>query len=144
MAADEQRLVLVLAVQVDERPDALGQRAHRRHLAVERAPAAAVGADPALRDELFAAGEEAAFDRRLRRSGANGAGVRALAEKQLERADQRRLPRARLAGERGHAGPELEPGLLDQREVADVEFFEHVSPRRTRRRRYRRSAARPA
>ena len=67
----EQRLVLVLAVQVDERPDALGQRADGRHLAVERAAAAAVGADPPLRDQLFAAGEEAALDERLAAPGAH-------------------------------------------------------------------------
>ncbi len=55
------------------------------------------------------------------RAGADERLVRALAEDELERADDDRFARARLAGDRGEAGPKLPGELLDEGEIADAE-----------------------
>src|ERR1700674_2977515 len=46
-------------------------------------------------------------------------------ERQAQRVDDQRLAAARLAGQEVEAGPEADPTLRDQRQVADAEFFEH-------------------
>mgnify|MGYP001014817585 CR=1 FL=1 len=58
-------------------------------------------------------------------------GIGPVAEQQLERRDQNGLARARFAGKRGKTGPELEPDVLDEREVFHVKLRQHVRPRGT-------------
>ena len=67
----EQRLVVVLAVQVDQRPAQLGQRAGGGQPAVDVGARATVGGDDPAQDDLVAVDDEAALDHRLgRRRGA--------------------------------------------------------------------------
>ena len=116
-------------MEVDERSETLPKGSHRRHLAVERAAAATVRADPARHDRLLGPrfGEPALDDSR-RLSGSHCPCVGALAQQQLERTDESRLSGARLAGHDGHARWELEPDLFDERKVLDVELLDHRAP----------------
>ena len=55
------------------------------------------------------------------RAGADQRLVRAFAEDELERADDDRLARAGLAGDRDEAGAERPFEFLDEREIADTQ-----------------------
>ncbi len=102
-AAREQRLVLVLAVQVDERPERRGQLTDRRHLAGENAAATPVRADPAARDDLVPRCSERTLHERFGGARPNGRRVGPLPHQQLQRAEQSGLARSGLAGEHRHA-----------------------------------------
>ena len=140
----EKGLVLVLPVKVDERPDLLGKRADGRHLTVEEAAAPSVRAHAAPDEQVSTSGDEPALDERLRRATPHGPAVAALPHEQFQRPEQRGLAGTRLARKHGHTGSELQPRVLDEREVPDVELLKHRRPRRTPTRACRRSDARRA
>ncbi len=138
----QQRLRLVLPMEVHQRAADLGEHAGGDRTAVHpRSPAAArrdlalehhrsaIHLDAALVEqrEQFAPpfGVEHAFHRRLVGARADEIGARALAEQQRQRADNDRFPRARLAGEHVEAAGERQREAVDDREVADAQFDEH-------------------
>ena len=140
-AAGEQRLVLVLAVDLHQQPGEFAQLRDRRGAAVDPGPRAAVGAQgapqlagDAVVEILFAQpgqGLRTALQVELRvQLGARGAvtdhaAVRALPGQEAERVDQQRLAGAGLAGHHGQADAELELGGGDDGEILDREASEH-------------------
>ncbi len=124
----EQRLVLVLAVQLDEAR------------ATGRAAPPAVASAPLMNERLRpwlvisrrtissrpSGVFEDRFDGRLRLAGADQIGRGAGAEQQADRLDEDRLARAGLAGQDVEAGLELDLDGLDDRKVADAEEAQHV------------------
>ena len=121
-----ERLVRVLAVDVDERQAELGQRCHRREAPVEIGAGTTVARHDAAHDHLVVGREhESTFDDRLGAAGAHHRAVGPAAEQQPDRFDDHRLARARLARDRGEAGPEHEREIGDDSEVGDGQFGEH-------------------
>ena len=121
-----QRLVRVLAVDVDERAAQLGQRRDGGEAPVEIGPRTAVAwHDPAHDDLVVGREHEATFDDRFGAAGAHHRAVGTPAEQQPDGLDDHGLARARLAGDRGEAGPEHERELGDDAEVGDGQFGEH-------------------
>jgi hypothetical protein len=116
----EESLVLVLTVQVDHTADHRRQHRDRGHLTVDAAPGPALGAHPALYEHIAAVEREVPLDQSLGRSLADHRRVRPLAEQKLERFNEDRLAGARLTGEHGQAGAELQPDVLNECEVTDV------------------------
>ena len=122
----EQRLVRVLAVQVDEAPPVLGQLRHGREPAVDVAARPAVGGhDAGQRRPPRRRRHEAAFDARFGGALAHQLRVGPAAAQQLERVDEQRLARAGLAGDRGEPGPERHAQLGDDAEVLDAQLRQH-------------------
>jgi hypothetical protein len=121
----EQRLVGVLAVQVDEIGAQLRQRRCRRQAAVDVGPAAPdAGHDPS-QHHLAVAGDEPALDHGLVGPVAHDARIGAPADEQLDGLDQHGLAGAGLPGEGGHAGPEDERHVVDDAEVTDAQLGQH-------------------
>jgi hypothetical protein len=125
----EQRLRLVLAVQVDELPTDLGEETRVDSRAVDPRPCAPGGHHASTRPSLLRhrcrarrGARESRTATRLRRldRGALGPGARhrrgAFAEQQSECADDDRLPGARLAGQHVEAARERDE-RLDDREI---------------------------
>ena len=144
----EQRLMLVLAVDVDEQTAEKLEVLQRRGLAVDERARAAVGADHAAQRALRPLVEAALpkpVDRRVPRwavelhadlralgARAHGARVGAIAEREAERVHEDRLAGAGLAGHHAEAARELELDLVDDRVVPDLDQAQHSSqPRRT-------------
>src|SRR5690606_25443179 len=137
----EQRLVRVLAVDVDEqRADVLQVRERNRPVVHERARAAFLADDPPERAavlvfeaELLEPRERGMARRALEQHAdlgalgavADDARVRAIAEHEAERVDENRLARARLAGHDAHAVAELELDLVDDGEALDADEAQH-------------------
>jgi hypothetical protein len=57
----------------------------------------------------------------------DGLAVGPVAKHEPQRIEQDRLACTGLTGERGHARPELQFELVDDREIADVDVFEHFA-----------------
>jgi hypothetical protein len=138
----QQRLVLVLAVDVDQVLAGGFELRERGGMAVDEAARAAAAVDGAPDNQRAGiAGEirlnqpigqrrfvfDFKFRRQLRALGAlpHQPGVGAAADQQLDRVHQHRLARAGLAGKAGEAFAELERGFLDQDQVADIERAQH-------------------
>ena len=137
----EQRLGLVLSVQVHQQGAELRQDRGRRRAAVHPRARAAFGRDlaahhhspvlhieaegldpqPGRRVEAL----ERAFDDGLACPGTDLPAGRALAQQQRQRVHQHRLPGTGLAGEHVEAGAEVEGDIGDGGEVADAELGEH-------------------
>ncbi len=141
----QQRLVRVLAVQVDETRAALRELADRRQPAVDVRATPAVTRDDARQHDLgrrvgrdVGVGvdggvDEAPFDAGLGRAVAHERHVGAPAHQELERLHEERLARTGLAGDGGEPGPEDQVEVGDDAEVDDVQFEQHgVSGRRGR------------
>ncbi|MDZ7733503.1 MAG: hypothetical protein U5R31_10750 [Acidimicrobiia bacterium] len=112
----------MLAVQVDESPTDLGQGRGRRQPTVDVGTGPAVGGDDAPQHDLLVAVDEAALHHRFRGTGPHHRRLGAPADEEVDGLDHHRLARARLAGERGHAGREHEGQLLDHAQVPDGEL----------------------
>ena len=123
----EERLVRVLAVEVDEPGADLGELADGREPPVDVRPAAPVQRDDAREHDLVAGVgvDESAFDARLGGAVADERRVGASADEELERLDEQRLARAGLAGDRGEAATEHEREVGDDPEVGDVQLGQH-------------------
>ena len=123
----EQRLMLVLAVQLDEPLRQVAQRA-----AVARAPLMNERLRPwlddlAADDQLVAvASSKIASMVACGFAGANQVGRGAGAEQQPDGLDEDGLAGAGLAGQDVEAGLELDLDGLDHRKVADAEEAQHV------------------
>ena len=128
----EQRLVGVLAVEVDERAPDLGELADGGEAAVDVGAAAAVAGQDAGEHGLLAGRGvyEAPFDPGLGRAVAHERGVGAATDEQLDRLDDEGLARAGLAGDRGHPrrGVEHQAQVGDDPEIDHVQLDEHALP----------------
>jgi len=140
----QQRLMLMLTVQIDVRADDLREHRHRRQLTVNRALRAALGTQAPPYEDLPAVEHEAALHERFLGTLPHQRGIGPFAQQQLECGDEHRLARPRLSGEHGEARPELEPHLLDECEVLHMELGQHVSVRGTSSTAWCRSPARRA
>ena len=138
----EQRMLLVLSVDLHQRRADFAEALHRGEFAVDRhARASAALGDHPAHDQLaaravaFARGQfrhrslalelEQSLDDCFLLAGANHIGRRARAEQQSERAQDDRFAGAGLARKHVEAGAELEMSFLDDREVAYVQFEQH-------------------
>ena len=138
----DQRALVVLAVDLDQRPAQRLQRLHAHRLVVDEGAGAAVGELHAAQDQLVlgrdvVCGHERArrmVGRRLERRGhlpllgalAHQRDVAARAERQREGIEQDRLAGAGLAGEHGQAGGEIDVEPVDQDDVANREPGQHA------------------
>ena len=124
----EQRLVLVLAVQVHQRQDRLPQAPGRRQGAVEKRAAAALRGHLTAGDDLVPVRR---FEDRLNGgaflTGAHQVGRRAPADEQADGFDEDRLPRPGFTREHVQAGREFEVEAIDDGEVLDGEKPQHVA-----------------
>ncbi len=99
----QQRLVGVLAVEVDQLDAQLGHDPGGGQAAVDVGPAAPVAGHRPGHDHLAVAVDEAALDPGLVGPGAHQRGVGPAADQQLDGVDHHRLAGAGLAGHGGHA-----------------------------------------
>ena len=142
----EERLVLVLAVDLDQRlAELLEERQRRVRVVQEHSPAAAPH-ELAPHDELAVLERDAVVLKKRDHGALPGSvedgfdggglgagpdrlgGLRPLAEQQRQGVDENRLPRPRLAGEHVQARPERDGQRLDDGEVTDPELSEHSRP----------------
>src|SRR5207247_4337769 len=132
----EQRLRLVLAVEIHQQRAQLGEHAHRGWAAVHPGPRTAFRADLALQDEAPVLRLHAkvgrgrypfkrCLDHGLVRPRAYDVRRRALAEQQGEGVHQHRLPRPGLAGEAVETGGKGERDVGDDGEIADAQLRQH-------------------
>jgi len=129
----------VLAVDLDQRPDHLGDRGHGGHAALELGPAASLDQhlagnhdlavlvfDPGGRqgggDLAVVAGVQAALDQRGGPASPDRTRVGPPPEQQGEGVDDHGLAGAGLAGEHVEAGRDLEVGIIDDPEVTDAKL----------------------
>ena len=115
----EQAALVVLAVDLDERPDLLGESRRGDGRVVEAGRRAAVGGDLAHGDEWLRQPVEQRLDPRRLGAVADERRVGARAERQPERVDEQALARAGLAGDDVEARVEREAESVDEREVGD-------------------------
>ncbi len=148
--ARQQRLVLVLAVDLDQQRGQFRELGHGRRAPVDPGARAAVGAQGAPQLALAAIVELGFAQPRQRvgrvverelgdQLGARGAvadhaAVGAQPGQEAEGVDQQRLAGAGLAGNHGEAGPEFQFGDGDDGEVADGQAGQHRNSVRDRRR----------
>ena len=128
----EKRLLPVLAVEVDELPPERLQGGHGGQLVVDEHPAPPLRGDLAPENDLAPViGVEHGLHDGLVFTGAYQLGGRPPPDEQMQRAEHDRLAGARLAGEHGEAGAELDVDPLDDRKIPDAEIPNHShSPRR--------------
>src|SRR5690606_14188626 len=143
LAPAQQRLVLVLAVQVNELATDLTHQCSRARGAIDPGPVAPLGRYLTADDEqslfrLDALLREGPDDGRMRAdvedtlnarppgARAHDVGGRALTEQQGERADDDRLACAGLARERVQPGFEAERQALDDGEVENAQLDQHT------------------
>lgn len=134
-----QALVRVLAVDVDQAVAQLAQLRDGGGRAVDIRAAASLGVDHAAQGEFFVSVEFALGQPGTQRRGgiedggdvgargalAQHAGVAALAQRQGQGVDEDGLARAGLAGKHGEARAEMDLGLFDDDEVADMQGAQH-------------------
>ena len=123
--------MLVLAAQVDRRPDALRQLAHARHRAVDGGAAADVGREAPAHDgpvEIVGAEIEQRLDLEGIGSLAHARRIGALAHGELHRGEERGLARSRLAREDREPARGLDRRIADERDVLCAERLEHHLP----------------
>src|SRR5205814_936430 len=127
----EQRLVLVLSVQLDEPAREVLQRAGRSKSAVDERAAPALRGDLASDDQLFAAALEDGFYRRAVFAGANQVARRPAAQQQADGLDEDRFAGAGFAREDVQPRLELDLGGVNDGQVADAQEAEHGESART-------------
>ena len=102
----EQRLVVVLTVEVDEGGATLGELGEGGQVAVDVAAGAPRGGHDPAQHDLVVTGHEPALDHGLGGPGPHHAGVGPTAHQQLDGGDHEGLAGTGLPGHRGHAGAE--------------------------------------
>ena len=115
----EQPLLLVLAVDLDERPDLLGQPRRGHGLVVEPGRRAAAGGDLANRNDRLGNPVEERLDPGELRAVPDQRCVGARSQGEAERVDEQALAGAGLPGDHVQPGAELEAEPIDQREIRD-------------------------
>ena len=141
----EQRLLLVLTVDLDQKPGQLAQQSGADGLIVDERARAPVGADQPPEHQRVLDGEAVGIEARrhvpiggqgeyrghraLRRAAADQRALGAAAERQAQSIQEDRLARAGLAGQHAQAALELEIEALDQDDVTDRETDQHVAAR---------------
>ncbi len=118
----EQPLLVVLAVDLHERPGHVGQPRGGDGGVVHPRGAAARRRHLAHADQRFGVAIEQRLHPRERRAGPDQARVGTGTQHEHQRVDQQRLAGPRLPGDHGEARVGLQPDPLDQREVADVQL----------------------
>jgi hypothetical protein len=121
----QQRLVFMLAVQLDQAGGQLLQGAGGGQSSVDERPAAPLSGDLAPHEQLFPAAVENRLDRSQFLSSAHEVTRGPSAEQQPDSLDENRLPRPGLAGEHVEAAIELDLDRVDHRKVADAQEAEH-------------------
>ena len=122
----QQRLVLVLAVKVDELGPELGELGCRRHPAVCVGTAATGRGDHAAQHAFAAVrAHEPALDDCLGSAGTHHRRIGSPSHQQLYRLHHKRLAGARLTGQRRHAIIEHQIGPRDDAEIAHRQLGEH-------------------
>ena len=146
-ARTHELLMLMLAAQVDGRRDGARELPHAGHAPVDGHAGPPVGGDPSGDDQFVKEGRAVGFcalgSRAPVRRGnaeeppgnqqrvlavAHGLLVGARAHEQLQRREQRRLARARLAREHGQPARRLKRSLADQRKVLNLDLIDHRAP----------------
>ena len=123
----QERLMRVLAVEVDETGAHLGELADGCEPPVDVGTAAPVQRHDARQDDL-AAGvgvHESTLDARFGRAVADERRVGAPSDEKLDRLDEQGLARAGLAGDRGEAATEHEREIGHDPEIGDVQLGQH-------------------
>ena len=120
----EQPLLIVLAVDLDERPDLLGQSRSGRGQVVESGGGAAAGRHLSDRDQRLGKSVEEGLDPRSVRPVADESRIGPRAADQPERIDQQALAGTGLAGDDVQAGLERQAQAVDEREVAHGQLEE--------------------
>ena len=123
----EQRLMLVLPVQLDQSAAKLAERGRGRERVVDERAAAALRRDLAAHDDFVAAVplEDGLYGRGLF-AGAHEVGARASADEQVDGFDEDRLSRAGFAGEDVEPRLELHLERFDHCEMANAQEAQHA------------------
>jgi biopolymer transport protein TolQ len=125
----EQRLVLVLAVELDEASREISERASGRERAVDEGAAPALGGDLASDEQFFPAAFENRFDDRRILAGPDQVSGRAPAEEQPDRFHENRLAGSCFASQDIQPGVEFDLNRIEDGEVGDAEEAEHLKKR---------------
>ena len=134
----EQPLLVVLAVDLDERPDLLGEAGGGHRRVVEAGGRAAAGRDLADRDERLGQAVEQRLDPGGLGAVADQRRVRARAERQPQRIDEQALAGAGLAGDDVETRrSSVEAQAVDERQVGDRRARAAPAPRCRSRRQQR-------
>ena len=138
----QQRVMRVLAMDVEQEFGGVLQLRQRRRAAVDEGARATAGVDHPAQDQhavvrrvarLVEPGHQPRqavdheFDRDFgtRRAAAHHAALGAVAQRQRQRVDQDRLARTGLAGEHGEPRREIEFDRFDQQVIADGQMRQH-------------------
>ena len=128
-AGRDQRLVLVLAVDLDQLAGDLDQCAHRGHPAVDPGPGAAFRRHGAGQDDLalvIAVGHhETGFDDGFGGAGPHDGGAGLAPQDEVQRLHHQRLPGPGLPRQGGHPGTERQGQVLDDAQIPDAQLGEH-------------------
>ena len=120
----EEPLLVVLAVDLDERPDLVGQARRGGRQVVEPGGRSAAGRHLADGDERLGEPIEERLDARRLGTVADQPGVRARTAHESERIDQQALAGAGLAGDDVETRSERQPQAIDEGQVADRQLEE--------------------
>ena len=120
----EQPLLVVLAVDLDERPDLVGEPRRGRGEVVEPGRRSAARRHLAHRDERLGQPVEQRLDPRDVGAVTDQTGVRPGATDEPEGVDQEALPGARLAGDHVEPRTERQAQPVDEREIAHRQLEE--------------------
>ena len=123
----EQRLMLVLTVQLDKASRQVPKRSSGGKRTVDEGSAASLAGDLPADDDLAATVLKNRFDGGVGLAGSNEVGRGAPAEQKPHGFHDDRLARSGLAGENVEARLELDLDGLNHREVADAQKAEHTS-----------------
>jgi hypothetical protein len=124
-SAVEQRLVGVLAVEVDQSAPRVGQRPDGGQAAVDVGPAAAAGGHHPAEHDLVVAHLEPALDHGFVSGGPHEHGIGPAPHQEVDGLDQEGLACAGLTREGGHPRPEHQLEPVDHPEVLDRQFSQH-------------------
>ena len=120
----EQALLVVLAVDLDQRPDLVGEPRRGGRDVVEPGGRPAVRRDLANGDQRLRETVEQRLDARRLGPMPDEARIRARSPHKPEGVDQQALARAGLAGDDVQARPEGQAQAVDQRQIADGQLEE--------------------
>ena len=121
----EQRLMTVLAMEVDERLPEFGQLGGRHRTAVDVGTGTPGRRNNPAEHDLSLADHESAVDARLRRAGTNQHRIGPPAQQQRDGLDDEGLAGTGLAGHCGHPVAQQQGDVLDDAQVAHHQLGQH-------------------